>query len=171
LQADDWANPANSASAALRCWRVLVFAFRILRNVEAAKQCDRLCAHAWKTNDTRDVLALNRNAFRAPNRAHAATRSSGLRASTASADARLNTAPRLRMAVIGDRGARFTLLLLNRRRWFRLSGCKQRLGQRQCRRKHGGRDHEGELHRSSSFHRHAQRQLAMSLVKARQYRS
>jgi len=47
-----------------------------------------------------------------------AMRSSGLRASTANADARLNAAPRLRIAVIGVRRTRFTLLLLNRRRWF-----------------------------------------------------
>jgi hypothetical protein len=75
-------------------------------------------------------------------------RSSGLRASTANADARLNAAPRLRIAVIGVRGTRFTLLLLNRRRWFWLSARKHRLGQHQCRRKHGGDDDdaEGKLH-------------------------
>jgi len=53
------------------------------------------------------------------------------------------------MAVIGVVRTRFTLLLLNRRRWLRLSRCQHRLGQHQWR-KYGGGDDHGQLHRSSS---------------------
>ena len=73
------------------------------------------------------------------------------------------------MAVIGVRGTRFALLLLYRRRWFRLGGRKhrlsnglnaernrERLGQRQCRRERGG-DDDGRFHRSSASSRQSPR--------------